>query len=993
MNLSKLFFISLFIFILLIFSPATARAEVNSTDWVFPTQQLDGEDYMNPFNVLNRDANLATCQNCVGQMSVRGFPSFNIPENAKVDKLYVRVNSYSTHATLVISTFGGIDKCWLVPRSLYFDYQPSRSTPPTTDSIIEVNNTLNCDSWFTPERLNVGSNWGVNDSLKLRIYRYNALGTFGIDDISAKIEYSIVSPTPTSTPTPMPTETPSPTPTPTPEVLGDSTVKPFLDLPFEYSGSFDNAVLHPTSWFDHEYPLADVRCTKIFCPLDILKFNSTGSRTLDGYRHHNGYDYAGNGAIINHPVLAAASGSAEYIPEALSGGYGNLVKITHPNGYQTWYGHMQPQTTPISGHVEQGQPIGLVGESGNATAPHIHFTVLKDINGDEKFDQLDKPYGFVDPLGWEGRDSDGNALVDPWTQYESNDIHGSNSFNLFIGRAQPTEATIPISGGSMNLGDIHVSVLPNSAPTFLTIRGNISSYESQDDLVSAAPSFYLYAFNSLGESVKNFFEPVKLVYTYAPEEVFNIDEGTLKLYWYNEQTKAWEALTSTVDSIHKLVTAYTPHFSHFALMGRIKDKVAPYTEVVTHGDKGQDNWYRSSVSVELNGEDNEGGLGVQKTIYTVNGDEWLDYAEPLLFEDESEHKITYQSIDKAGNVEDQKSTTFIIDKTAPVTSVGLFGTEGNNGWYTSDVLLSLSGQDEKSGVQKIEYSLDGGVTYIEYTAPVLFSDEGSRDVLYRSVDKSGNVEDAKNVSFKIDKTPPATLVYTTGVAGSDGWYRSDVQVAFNPKDTDSGSAKTYYSLNDESNYHEYSDTLSISTEGVTKIFYYSVDNAGNEELHKSIEIKIDKTAPEAKIRFDTVTRDLVISGFDNLGTTNLTQMRVGSNKEQVTITDTAGNTLVIQNVDRAHGPNAVLSLTAFSYNGAVIVPDTNKLSIHYQLDKSDLIKMFEQKYEVKGVVKVLLSYDVQRNKTIVTQDGQKSELDGMRILQLMTDKGGIKYTW
>ncbi|MFA5997738.1 MAG: alpha/beta hydrolase [Candidatus Paceibacterota bacterium] len=107
------------------------------------------------------------------------------------------------------------------------------------------------------------------------------------------------------------------------------------------------------------------------------------------------------------------------------------------------------------------------------------------------------------------------------------------------------------------------------------------------------------------------------------------------------------------------------------------------------------------------------------------------------------------------------------DATAPVTSVSLSGTLGNNSYYTSDVTVTLSAVDDaisgeiSSGVAKTEYSLDGGITWNNYTAPVVVSTEGTMTILYRSMDGLGNQEQAKSETLHIDMTAPTIFASDT----------------------------------------------------------------------------------------------------------------------------------------------------------------------------------------------------------------------------------------
>jgi murein DD-endopeptidase MepM/ murein hydrolase activator NlpD len=58
-----------------------------------------------------------------------------------------------------------------------------------------------------------------------------------------------------------------------------------------------------------------------------------------------------------------------------SGGYGNLVVITHRLGFESWYAHMSRIAASVGQSVVGGQTIGYVGATGHATGPHVHFEV------------------------------------------------------------------------------------------------------------------------------------------------------------------------------------------------------------------------------------------------------------------------------------------------------------------------------------------------------------------------------------------------------------------------------------------------------------------------------------------------------------------------------------------------------------------------------------------------------------------------------------------
>ena len=59
-------------------------------------------------------------------------------------------------------------------------------------------------------------------------------------------------------------------------------------------------------------------------------------------------------------------------------GYGNYVKLGHAGGYATLYGHCSKLLVRAGQTVTLGQPIALVGATGKATGPHLHFELMHD---------------------------------------------------------------------------------------------------------------------------------------------------------------------------------------------------------------------------------------------------------------------------------------------------------------------------------------------------------------------------------------------------------------------------------------------------------------------------------------------------------------------------------------------------------------------------------------------------------------------------------------
>ncbi len=177
------------------------------------------------------------------------------------------------------------------------------------------------------------------------------------------------------------------------------------------------------------------------------------------------------------------------------------------------------------------------------------------------------------------------------------------------------------------------------------------------------------------------------------------------------------------------------------------------------------------------------------------------------------------------------------DSPSPFTSIKFDGTLGNNGWYISDVYMTLAPTDDYSGATA-HYSLDGGV--YQKGASLTITSEGRHTVSYYSEDNEGHREEPKLTSLNIDKSPPTTTASLIGTVVDD-CYVSDVEISLAAVDNVSGVAATYFSLDDGD--YQPGTSLKVSSHGVHNVSYYSVDNAGTAEEPKSVNLKVDKRHP------------------------------------------------------------------------------------------------------------------------------------------------------
>jgi murein DD-endopeptidase MepM/ murein hydrolase activator NlpD len=89
--------------------------------------------------------------------------------------------------------------------------------------------------------------------------------------------------------------------------------------------------------------------------------------------NHTGIDFAGKSGA---DVVAVADGVVTWSSKRY--GYGLLVEINHGNGYSTRYAHNSENLVAVGEEVRKGQVVALMGDTGRATGPNLHFEVLRD---------------------------------------------------------------------------------------------------------------------------------------------------------------------------------------------------------------------------------------------------------------------------------------------------------------------------------------------------------------------------------------------------------------------------------------------------------------------------------------------------------------------------------------------------------------------------------------------------------------------------------------
>ena len=257
-------------------------------------------------------------------------------------------------------------------------------------------------------------------------------------------------------------------------------------------------------------------------------------------------------------------------------------------------------------------------------------------------------------------------------------------------------------------------------------------------------------------------------------------------------------------------------------------------------------WYTSAVELKVKSNDDLSGIAssnlttsttatyINNTIATqttdTDGQKWYGYVK-----------------DNAGNV-GKCSTSVKVDTTAPTCEIVVSeGTTGDNGWYKSNVKLSLTTKDETSGIGK-KYDLTKSSTAsYEGTTTGTQSDDTKGKKWYGYVkDKAGNIGKCDK-TIKKDTVKPTCTVNKTGTEGLSSWYTSNVSLSLTDSDETSGIISRGITTSTTADYN--GNTTGSQTKDTTGVIWYGYvkDAAGNAKTCETT-IKKDATQPGCDIK-------------------------------------------------------------------------------------------------------------------------------------------------
>ena len=327
------------------------------------------------------------------------------------------------------------------------------------------------------------------------------------------------------------------------------------------------------------------------------------------------------------------------------------------------------------------------------------------------------------------------------------------------------------------------------------------------------------------------------------------DNGSNGNYWsdYNGSDNNSDGIGDLPYQINKSASDNYPLMNPY-------DVYPPTTTCQINGSMGNNGWYIENVTISFISNDQS---GVAYTRYQINGGGWheYNYSIPINISYDGIYYINFYSVDEHGNEEAIKEIEIKIDSTPPSISYNIYPLlpDGRNGWYVSNVEISLSASDEN--LESIYYKIDNG-TWHPYEGDIIVPD-GKHILYFKAVDEAGNYA-IINVTIKKDTSPPEIDIEKP----DGGIVKGNCKIEYNASDgidkNLNGSISIFYSSNNGTAWEEIATGLNNTGEYNWSTFYFNdssqamikivaVDDAGNAGTKISNSFILDNTPPSVVV--------------------------------------------------------------------------------------------------------------------------------------------------
>ena len=315
-------------------------------------------------------------------------------------------------------------------------------------------------------------------------------------------------------------------------------------------------------------------------------------------------------------------------------------------------------------------------------------------------------------------------------------------------------------------------------------------------------------------------------------------------------------------------------------------------------------WLDTAYQVELTATDDDSG--VDHFEWRLNGSAEVLEAPgaTVTVSAEGLHTLETRAFDVEGNASEWRADTVRIDESDPVDLTS----PGTSAWRGTPATVVVGGTDSVSGIDHVEWRLDGGLLHsVPNASQVIVAADGEHVLSTRVVDLAGHASDWEDHAIRID-----TVLPLDDTAAPSGWQTTPLVVTVAGSDQHSGIGLVRWRLDGGLTQSGVSGTTTTVTgDGEHTLVTWVQDAVGNTTGWKTHTIRIDTTAPAnqtpaAPVAWRGADYAVMVSGADDGSGLSHVEWRVnggpvtqGASPTQATVAGTGTHTLETRAVDVA----------------------------------------------------------------------------------------------
>jgi len=265
----------------------------------------------------------------------------------------------------------------------------------------------------------------------------------------------------------------------------------------------------------------------------------------------------------------------------------------------------------------------------------------------------------------------------------------------------------------------------------------------------------------------------------------------------------------------------------------------------------------ASFAVSWSGKDDTSGVAAYTVYFSNNGGDFEVWQNDVAEKtarfggiEGHEYRFFVRARDAAGNLEaepgPEKIVSTSVDLTAPRTTMSIGNPQDARDpvYIAPATLITLTSTDGFSGLDAIEYTVDGGEP-TDYSGPIKELPAGHHNITYWGQDVAGNRERSVTLWVFVDGQPPFTRIALEGNNTTRGGVRyatPQTQVVLDSRDNGSGVFSVESAI-DNPDFQAYTGPFALGGSGPRTLRVRSADRLGNRETEQTLAVFIDGQPP------------------------------------------------------------------------------------------------------------------------------------------------------